>query len=128
MPLVFVDERYADVHIAVLLVIVAWRIPPMQHRTLLESREVAELHLIGFEKVCIQPIAHVDQGDSQVYINHMGSRCMKSSAQYEANTANSVEEMAYLVSNTLAKLLEAHRQADQCATNPTNETSGSGLC
>jgi len=127
MPFVASNEGNADVHIAMGSVVIAWRVLPVQHHTLLQPGEAAGVHLIGLEYVRIEPIHNVDQHNGDVYVCYIRGRRMETSADREANTANSVYELADFKSNVYTQELQTHRQGNKSDTYPANEAGQSSL-
>ena len=80
MPLILADERNANVHVAVLAMIVAFRVLPMKHYTVLQPSGMADFHLRDFEEVCEDPIQDIDQTNAAIDDENVCRGRMESSA------------------------------------------------
>ena len=42
--------------------VVTWRVLPVEHHAVVETPEVTELHLVGFDEICVEPVQEPIRG------------------------------------------------------------------
>merc|ERR1719487_2695572 len=127
MPLVLGDEGYADVDVSMLGMVVTWRVLPVEHHTVVETSEVTELHLVGFQEISIKPVQNIDAHSNSIDPGHVCFRRMQCSTYSKANAPNGMAKLALLVRDVPLAFANAHRQHNDRAAKPTNHAGQASL-
>ena len=119
-----IDPRDADVHISTFGMAVATNVVPLTHHRVLESGEMARLHLVRLEGIQVEPIHQIHQYANAVDKPHICGRCMEGSTHAKANTTDDVKPLPDLIFDGHPQVIQSKWQhldlpTHSCAKNAT---------